>query len=89
MLRLRTIDILEEIGLTGVRGGAEALCTSEARATPDFLLRHMEAGESYDLDALSAVFGLKNGELMSKLVDLELGGLLSRSELGRYRRLTG
>jgi len=49
----------------------------------------MDVGESYDLDELSKISGLKSGELMSKLVALELEGLIRRSEVGRYRRLPG
>jgi predicted Rossmann fold nucleotide-binding protein DprA/Smf involved in DNA uptake len=49
----------------------------------------MDDGESYDLDDLSMISGLKNGALMSKLVALELEGLVRRVDGGRYRRLPG
>ena len=83
-------DILEELGFAGDRGRTEGTTRgSGAMAMPDLVLRHMEAGESYDLDALSAFSGLTHAVLTSELVNLELAGLISRSEVGRYRRLRG
>ena len=81
--------ILEELGFAGDRGRTEGTRGSGAMAMPDLVLRHMEAGESYDLDALSAFSGLTHAVLTSELVNLELAGLISRSEVGRYRRLRG
>jgi len=53
------------------------------------LVRHMDAGQSYDFDALAAFSGLESSELLSKLVDFELQGLVRRSETGQFRRLRG
>jgi len=44
----------------------------------------MEIGESYDLDALAAISGLDGPELVTKLVDLELRGLVGRSGADRF-----
>ena len=79
-------DILEEIGIAG---SGDCQNAPGPLVPPDLLLRQMDAGESYDLDELSTISGLKNGALMAKLVVLELEGLVRRSEAGRYRRLPG
>ena len=81
-------DILEEIGMAGF-GACPNAPGHLHLGPPDLLLRQMDAGESYDLDDLSTISGLKSRELMSKLVALELEGLVRRSEVGRYRRLPG
>ena len=81
-------DILEEIGVADSGACLDAAGHLHL-GPPDSLLRQMDAGESYDLDELSKISGLKSGELMSKLVALELEGFIRRSEVGRYRRLPG
>ena len=86
-------DILEEIRneieLVGVPA-ASGLSELPGEATGDDpVLRQMDAGQSYDLDALAAFSGLESAELLSKLVDFELQGLVERSETGQFRRLRG
>ena len=49
----------------------------------------MDAGESYDLDDLTAVSGLNGAELLARLVELELEGRVARSASGRFSRLRG
>jgi predicted Rossmann fold nucleotide-binding protein DprA/Smf involved in DNA uptake len=46
----------------------------------------MDAGQPYDLDALAAGSGLATGELLSRLSDLELRGLIHRAGSGRFVR---
>ena len=79
-------DILEEIGIS-------ATCTlsgaDRETVVADPVLRQMDPGQSYDLDALAAFSGLQSAELLPKLVEFELQGLVSRSETGQFRRLRG
>ena len=49
----------------------------------------MDAGQSYDLDALAAFSGLDTVELLSTLVDFELQGLVRRLETGQFVRSRG
>ena len=79
-------DILEEIGLCAVGAASER---AEDATEADPVLGHMDAGQSYDLDALAAFSGLNSAELLSKLVDHELRGLVRLSETGQFRRLRG
>ena len=81
-------DILEEIGEEH-----ECAVTSPGRPTgssaADPLLQNMDAGRCYDLDALAALSGLETAELLSKLVEFELMGLVRRLETGEFLRLRG
>lgn len=49
----------------------------------------MDAGQSYDLDALAALSGLDTVQLLSTLVDFEFRGLVRRLETGQFVRLRG
>lgn len=74
-------DILEELGWPALRG------TCEISANPqitDPLLARLTAGESYDLDEMSATVGLTGSQLLPRLTDWEMQGLLSRVAGGRY-----
>lgn len=81
-------DIVEELGLerwldrAGQRG--PSVCMTERSADP--VLRGMEAGQPYDLDALAAESGLDVARLLPRLMDLELAGLIRRAEGGRFVR---
>ncbi len=77
-------DILVEIGLEACPRSAE---TATGGQEPDLLLRHMDAGESYDLDTLACMTGFDIPGLLSQLGELELQGRIRRSEAGRFRRL--
>ena len=79
-------DILEEMGLA--HGGVTVRGSREG-ASGDPLLRHMDAGDSYDLDRLATVSGLNGSELLARLVELELEGHISRSPSGQFSRLRG
>ena len=79
-------DILDEMGLDL---GKHATRGRRGLISHDSLLRHMDAGESYDLDDLTAVSGLNGAELLARLVELELEGQVARSASGRFSRLRG
>jgi DNA processing protein len=81
-------DIVEDLSLgmgaiTAPETGASA-CTAESSIDP--VLRRMEAGQSYDLDALAYHSGLDVGRLLPRLMELELAGLIRRAEGGRFVR---
>ena len=85
-------DILEEI--EEIKEGRQDAATGpggppEGSAGGDLLLRSMDAGQSYDLDALAAFSGLDTVELLSTLVDFELRGLVRRLETGQFVRSQG
>ena len=75
-------DILEEIGF--LRAGAGEV--AENGGVSDPVLRHMEAGETYDLDGLMALSGLAETVLLPRLLELELDGRVVRSGPGRFVR---
>jgi DNA processing protein len=81
-------DILEELGLVLVRGctGDGIVSSCSQRASGDRLVAAMDAGEAYDLDALSARSGLDGPTLLPRLLDLELRGLVRRVGGGRFMR---
>lgn len=81
-------DILVELGLDPpLHGPADgAATTSPAVACQDPVLRAMDAGHPYDLDALAAACGLTAPRLLPRLADLELRGLIRRVGGGRFLR---
>jgi hypothetical protein len=46
----------------------------------------MDPGEAYDLDSLAAMSGVAGVELLPRLLDLELHGVLRRVAGGRFMR---
>jgi DNA processing protein len=81
-------DILEELGLCRAASDpAEVISASSIRSSGDALLAAMSAGESYDLDGLSDRSGLDSQKLLSRLLDLELRGLVRRVGGGRFMRV--
>jgi DNA processing protein len=81
-------DIVEELGLAGAMsasGSCDGSPTVSA-TSDDPVLRRMEPGEAYDLDALARASGLDAGRLLSRLVDLELEGAVRRVGDGRFMR---
>jgi hypothetical protein len=46
----------------------------------------MEPGQAYDLDGLSGHSGLDGARLLTRLLDLELRGLVHRVGAGRFMR---
>ena len=78
-------DILEEIG----QGGGSGVVSAAGGTEPDVVLRHMDTGETYDLDALIALSGLDGAALLARLLDLELRGRVARAAAGTFVRLPG
>lgn len=54
----------------------------------DSVLRHMDTGHPYDLDALAGLSGLDASRLLPRLLDLELSGRIRRLKGGRFVRPT-
>ena len=83
-------DIVEELGWPGAAASTAGHASSDACVTTsaDPLLRHMPAGQAYDLDGLAAVSGVDGVRLLPRLLELELRGLVQRVEGGRFMRST-
>lgn len=81
-------DILEELGVAPVAdaasGHASSSCSQSTSTDP--ILRRMEPGQAYDLDALAGVSGLVPPRLLPRLLDLELKGSIRRIDGGRFVR---
>jgi DNA processing protein len=69
-------DILEELGCTP--GSAAHDCPPPPRGVRDPILRWMEPGEAYEFDDLVRESGLEPTALLSRLLELELAGLVQR-----------
>ena len=79
-------DVLVELGLQS-RAAWETTETSVASTTCDEpVLRAMHMNQPYDLDALANRCGLPVARLLPRLTDLELRGLVTRLEGGRFMR---
>ena len=74
-------DILQELGLSSA---AVAAAPGPPFSQP--LLRHMELGESYDLEALVASTSEDAARLLPQLTELELAGVITAGG-GRFVRL--
>ncbi len=81
-------DIVVELGLRppaehagGANGSDNGSTVSE-----DPVLKRMDTGCAYDLDALAAASGMDAPRLLRHLADLELRGLLRRAGGGRFMR---
>ena len=85
-------DILEELRLTPTDCSAadapagEPLRDGSSRQVSDPVLRHMDAGEIYALDDLTALSGLEGADLLARLTDLEVEGRVMRLGAGRFVR---
>jgi DNA processing protein len=84
----RADDILEELGLVpaGHAGAATEASALIPTSCGDSILAGMDAGQAYDLDALSAHSGLESARLLPRLLDLELRGLVKRVGGARFVR---
>ena len=82
-------DILDELGLAVAAPGVrdELISSCAARSSADRLLAAMAPGEGYDLDVLGARSGLEGAKLLTRLLDLELRGLVRRVGAGRFMRM--
>jgi DNA processing protein len=74
-------DIMSELGLQ------PPPTVSKRSGSVDPILRGMDAGHAYDLDALADQSGMRAARLLPHLLDLELKGLIRRVEGGRFVRL--
>ena len=81
-------DIVGELGgaSTSSRDGDGGATTAGSVVSTDPVLRRMEAGHDYDLDALAAASGLDACRLLPRLADLELRGFIRRVGGGRFIR---
>jgi DNA processing protein len=83
-------DIVEELGLApGMVNGAKrqaVVCDAQNTRPGDRLLDVMRAGEAYDLDRLAAASGIAGVTLLSRLLELELRGVVERVGDGRFMR---
>jgi DNA processing protein len=73
-------DILEELGWparSGPKISSNSLKTDE-------LLMKLTPGSAYDLDELSATVEIKGSDLLPRLTDWEMKGLLKKGPGGRY-----
>jgi DNA processing protein len=84
-------DILEELGWPGSLAGPSTrpgdpgdpeMSSSPFKTDP--LLANLTAGETYDLDEMSATLGLAGSKLLPRLTDWEMRGQLVRVAGGRY-----
>ena len=78
-------DILEE--LPGIGVGRPASSDGHKSLEKDELLDRLEADGPCDLDELHALTGLDAASLLSRLLDLELRGLVARAGGGRFLAL--
>jgi DNA processing protein len=84
-------DILEELGLPAkVSNGSRSPGTASASGTPaageDPILEAIVPGEPVDLDAIAERSGVKPAQLLPRLFELELRGLVARIGGGRFVR---
>lgn len=81
-------DIVWELGLAPRHDGVgdDGVTDSSTTSCKDPVLRVMEAGHPYDLDALAAASGLDGARLLPRLLDLELRGAVRRAPGGRFLR---
>jgi DNA processing protein len=81
-------DILDELGLVSMAEGQPADGSTAISPTScgDSILSGMEPGHAYDLDGLSDHSGLDGPRLLTRLLDLELRGLVHRVGAGRFMR---
>jgi len=78
-------DILSELGLRS-RGSERAATADQSTNCHDPVLKAMDPGLTYDLDTLADASGLQAARLLSRLSELELRGLITRLEGGRFMR---
>lgn len=80
-------DVLAELGMvTPASVRAAAANGDQSTNCDDPVLRAMTPGHPYDLDALAGAAGLLTARLLPRLSELELQGLVTRLEGGRFMR---
>jgi len=76
-------DVLAELRSSSLRPAARM---DQAPALSDPLLSCLHPGESYDVESLGRETGLTAGQLLAKLLGLELQGVVRRVDGGRFVR---
>jgi DNA processing protein len=81
-------DVITELGLEPAPGAqqAEQVTRMSAGFSGNRVLRRMDLGHAYDLDALADATGLDVPRLLPTLVELELSGSIRRLDGGRFMR---
>jgi DNA processing protein len=84
-------DIVAELGLAAVPTAAATARSTGGPASRHPAIRNpvikvMEPGAPYDLDALAAASGLNTARLLTVILELELTGLVQRVDGGRFMR---
>jgi DNA processing protein len=81
-------DIVEELGWPAAAPEAAKADASDvmAKTSGDSLLQLMREGEPYDLDTLASGAGIDGVRLLPRLLELELQGLITRVDGGRFVR---
>jgi len=81
-------DIVGELGCgpTPPNDGRGEASSGGSVVSTDPVLRRMDAGHLYDLDALAGASGLDARRLLPRLADLELRGFIKRLGGGRFMR---
>ena len=77
-------DILMELHMAAP--GSSQATSAESAVNDDPVLDRMDAGQPYDLDTLAAAAGLELPQLLPRLSELELRGLVRRVDGGRFIR---
>lgn len=81
-------DIVSEPGLFPAppAPGRDRPTDAGSKISGDPVLRAMDEGHPYDVDALAAASGLDGARLLPRLIDLELQGSIRRAPGGRFIR---
>jgi DNA processing protein len=81
-------DIVGELGWmpAAAHAGQNDPSNAGSVVSTDPVLRRMDAGHLYDLDALAGASGLDARRLLPRLADLELRGFIKRLGGGRFMR---
>src|SRR6185436_1000343 len=82
----RVVETADEI-LRGLGWGITVPQAGDGKSSDeDLLLSQMAPGEAYDLEELSALTGLTGPELLVRITELEIAGLMGVS-MGLFTRL--
>ena len=81
-------DIVDELGWPAPSDSADRAEVSSGWSTSsvDPLLSAMHGGQAYDLEGLTSASGVSGVQLLPRLLELELNGLVQRVAGGRFMR---
>lgn len=80
------LDVLQQLGLATSDGATNSPTSSARTTSTDPVLRCMDEGQAYDLESLSNASGLRSAQLLTRLLNLELAGFVTRAGGGRFVR---